>query len=169
MPVSKVIFLDVDGVLNNFVDSWPNQFGTDQPQSTFVVDPRCLLPLYQLLAETAAGVVMSSTWAVHPDQMKYLHMLVPPLKARLHHDWKTPRKFSSTRGEEIGMWLTDHPETTHWVVLEDDHDAWLEKHHHNVVRTNTRTGLTFKDTHDALEILGDIPAGDTWGVFHEAT
>lgn len=162
----KIIFLDVDGVLNNFVDSWPNQFGKGV-QSTFVVDPRCVLAFYHLLAESDAKVVMSSTWAVHKDQMRYLHLVMPGLKEYLHQDWMTPRKFSSTRGQEIQMWLQEHPETTHWVVLEDSRDAWLAANSLNVIETNTVTGLTFEDAIRALKILDTRPAGDKWGVLNE--
>lgn len=165
--MEKIIFLDIDGVLNNFVDSWPNQFG-EGAQSTYVVDPRCILAFYHLLAEVPeAKVVMSSTWASYPRQMAYLHLVMPGLKERLHPDWITPRKLSSTRGQEIGMWLGDHPEVTHWVVLEDGRDAWLDLHKLNVIQTNTVTGLTTENAIKAVEILGHKTAGDVWEIWND--
>ena len=46
----KVVFLDVDGVLNAMPSSWDKQFSKDDQQNTFVVDPILVDRLYYILA-----------------------------------------------------------------------------------------------------------------------
>ena len=158
----KVVFLDVDGVLNAMPSSWDKQFSKDDQQNTFVVDPILVDRLYYILASTGARVVMSSTWRNYPDQMAYLKFKIPGLEeALVPHTtyWKTVSKFSSTRGQEIGMWLNDNGGrflVTTWVVLDDDRDSWLEKNKDNWVNCNPNVGLTWADAEKAIEILGKV-------------
>jgi hypothetical protein len=55
----KVIFLDIDGVLNS--DSTPNP-----RQFPYIVDDRLLARFKDLVRRTGAKVVLSSTWRVDP-------------------------------------------------------------------------------------------------------
>jgi HAD domain in Swiss Army Knife RNA repair proteins len=55
----KVIFLDIDGILNCPTTPNPRQF-------PYVVDKRLLLRLQKLLDRTGAKVVLSSSWRIDP-------------------------------------------------------------------------------------------------------
>jgi hypothetical protein len=55
----KVIFLNIDGVLNCPKTINPRNF-------PYVIDDRLLARLRQLLEQTAASVVLSSTWRYDP-------------------------------------------------------------------------------------------------------
>jgi HAD domain in Swiss Army Knife RNA repair proteins len=55
----KVIFLDIDGVLNCKRTSNPRKF-------PYIVDKRLLLRFRRLLDQTSAKVVLSSTWRYDP-------------------------------------------------------------------------------------------------------
>jgi hypothetical protein len=55
----KVVFLDIDGVLNCTKTKNPRKF-------PYVVDPKLLARLNRLLERTAAKVVLSSSWRLDP-------------------------------------------------------------------------------------------------------
>ena len=55
----KVIFLDIDGVLNSDSTSNPRKF-------PYVIDDMLLARFRELVRKTGATVVLSSTWRVDP-------------------------------------------------------------------------------------------------------
>src|ERR1700709_1279552 len=55
----KVIFLDIDGVLNSTHTANPRSF-------PYIVDPELVTRLKDVLAKTGAEVVLSSTWRYDP-------------------------------------------------------------------------------------------------------
>src|SRR5690348_10404441 len=55
----KVIFLDIDGVLNSASTPNPRKF-------PYIVDDRLLARFKELVRRTGATVVLSSTWRVDP-------------------------------------------------------------------------------------------------------
>jgi HAD domain in Swiss Army Knife RNA repair proteins len=55
----KIIFLDIDGVLNCKGTPNPRKF-------PYIVDPKLLNRLQRLLERTGAEVVLSSTWRYDP-------------------------------------------------------------------------------------------------------
>ena len=60
-------------------------------------------------------------------------------------------KSGSPRAYEINDWLTNHPETMNYVILDDERmSETLETHFVNV---NPHTGLTMADAEKAIEIL----------------
>lgn len=147
----KILFLDVDGVLNNMPGSWDKQ----PDNGTFVIDQDNVQWLNKIIGNCNPTIVMSSTWAMFDDHMEYLLQQVPQIKPRLHKNWRTPRKLTSTRGQEIGMWMADNAGTfKSWCVLDDATDHWLAHHHTNVVRTLIHRGLTEPLADRAIEILG---------------
>lgn len=105
----KVIFLDIDGVLN--CDATPNP--RDLP---YVVDKKLLARLRKLLDRTKAKVVLTSSWRVDPIGL---------FAARY---WKVPFMDvcpdmpDRPRCEEICTWLKEHPKVTRYVVIDDDDD-----------------------------------------------
>src|SRR5690349_14934412 len=99
----KVIFLDIDGVLNS--DATPNP-----RKLPYVVDKRLLRRFHRLLDRTGARVVLSSTWRCDPIGLlaaKYWN--VPFIDV-------CPDKPKSTRSKEIRMWIAKHPRTTRFAV-----------------------------------------------------
>jgi hypothetical protein len=55
----RVIFLDIDGVLNCKSTQYPRKL-------LYIIDPSLLVRLKQLLTLTDANVVLSSTWRYDP-------------------------------------------------------------------------------------------------------
>jgi hypothetical protein len=139
----KIIFLDVDGVLNTRLGS---------------LDADKLDILQSVVQATGAAVVISSTWRHHEHQMVRLR---PELERRgIRIAGQTPISASrdpserfwvaSTRGAEIESWLTDHPGVSRFVILDDSDftalKGWL-------VQTNASVGLTDIQAHEMIRRL----------------
>lgn len=115
----KVIFLDIDGVLNVFND------GSDALGHLFNID--YVNNLKKLVEVTQAKIVVSSNWK---------HLLVKINDERGYgleiHD-KTPDLYDISdpllRSKEIDAWLVKHPETEKYVILDDMQQ--FDKHHQN--------------------------------------
>ena len=124
--MTKTIFLDIDGVLN--CRRTPN------PRSLpYVVDPVLLGRFHQLVAETGAQVVLSSTWRYDPAGL---------FRARHHHvpfiD-TIPDMPHRPRRDEILAWLDRHPEVTRYAVIDDEDDELDEL---PLFQPSAATGLT---------------------------
>ena len=92
----KVIFLDIDGVLNCKRTSNPRKL-------PYIVDKRLLLRFRRLLEQTGAKVVSSSTWRYDPAGVfSAKHWGVPFIDI-------TPDMPKRPRRDEILAWLKKHP------------------------------------------------------------
>jgi hypothetical protein len=124
--VMKVIFLDIDGVLNCSKTRNPRQF-------PYVVDQRLLARLQKLLDRTGAKVVLSSSWRLDPvGRFAAKHFGVPFIGV-------CPDRPSSPRCKEILGWLSDHPKTTRYAVIDDEDDELDEL---PLFQPSAKTGLT---------------------------
>jgi hypothetical protein len=124
----KVIFLDIDGVLNTrkTVERWQGCIGIDQVLANRFA---------RLQQATAASVVLSSTWRVSRDWRATMRKngVVGIID-------RTPDLRDRTRGEEIQAWLNAHPEVQLYAILDDVRDMLP---HQPLFRTSFfRGGLT---------------------------
>lgn len=133
--MSKVVFLDVDGVLNYHHP----KYGTREksPMGFRGVGEKYLLQLKYLVEETGAQLVLSSDWkdcfyTDNCDPKKadedgaYLakrladHNLTLVAKT---DDRPLPEEHTTGRGYGIRKYLNQHPEVTSFVILDDfNHD-----------------------------------------------
>lgn len=158
----RIIFLDVDGVLNH-----PAHW-------TFVTmhrlhglgaqcDPRCVGRVCDLVQDTDAGIVVSSThrrrsvtatrevFAEYGIPARYIVGITPTLEQR---DPKTGLYTNVTRGQEIRAWLDAHPvQNRRFAILDDDRDMGDLLPY--LVRIDPSVGLTDADCADAAELLRD--------------
>jgi hypothetical protein len=105
----KLIFLDIDGVLNCPKTPNPRSF-------PYVIDDRLLARFRQLLERTGASVVLSSTWRYDPAGIFSAKRYgVPFIDV-------TPDMPNEPRCKEILEWLRNHPEVTRYVVIDDEDD-----------------------------------------------
>lgn len=121
----KVLFLDVDGVLNsksttNFGDLYP-------------IDPYMAFLVGKIQLHTGCEVVLSSSWRHHPEGVENVSKRVVKLLD------KTP--YGASRGEEIKAWLDKHPEVKKYAILDDDVDILVEQAP-NFFKTTFDEGLT---------------------------
>lgn len=163
--MKKVIFLDIDGVLNS--NFWNADHQREISDGKYIDTEKVKL-LSGLVKKSEASIILHSGWRfwfdadVQPtrSEAKYLTDLLESegmTVAGMTPDLTTEeirktKKFSKVKAEEILTWLKDHPETKNWVVLDD-----LELHNENIakcqVMTDAEQGLTEADVDRALEIL----------------
>jgi hypothetical protein len=122
----KVIFLDIDGVLNCAKTRNPRKF-------PYVLDRRLLRRLTRLLDRTGAKVVLSSSWRLDPVGLlaaKYWGLSFLDV---------LPDKPRSPRRTEILAWLSDHPRVRRFAVIDDEDDGLDEL---PLFQPSSRSGLT---------------------------
>lgn len=123
----KVIFLDIDGVVNCQ--------STSQRHRGFIgIDPYMAFMVGKLIMETEAKVVLSSSWRCTPDGIEEVKNQVYDI-----HD-VTPI-LGTIRGEEIKAWLDAHPEVTRYAILDDNSDM-LPEQMPNFFKTSWLHGIT---------------------------
>lgn len=133
--MAKVLFLDVDGVLN-----CTKTFTGPLAEH---LDIQCLNSLARIVEETGCLVVLSSTWRRFDFHYK-------PLIERLKKEFnielydKTPfiNKFKVYRSEEIQKWLDSNQNlsVTKFAILDDDLDAGIGLEH-SFFKTSRHCGL----------------------------
>ena len=109
-----------------------------------------------LVAETGALVVLSSTWRLIDESVATLR--AAGILDHAHPDWRTGYH-GSHRGQQIAEWLEHHPEVTHYVILDDDSDMLPEQVPH-FVQTRFETGLL---DHHCLLARGALTIGHVSG------
>jgi hypothetical protein len=106
----KVIFLDIDGVLNCTETANPRKF-------PYIVDEKLLGRLEELLKKSGAKVVLSSSWRVDPvGVLAAKHFGVPFIDV-------CPDMPSERRYVEMRAWLLEHPEVSRYAVIDDEDDG----------------------------------------------
>jgi len=119
MNETKVIFLDIDGVLNDVATE-------DRTPDGFVgLNDLMISNLERIVKETDAKIVLVSTWKVEWDKILSNRTTDGEyLDARLaDHNIVISDKTEDSvlnRGHGIVNWLSQHPEVERWVVLDDD-------------------------------------------------
>lgn len=107
----RVIFLDIDGVLNTNQVHNPRGF-------PYVVEDRLVDRFNRLVERTSARVVLMSTWRLDPIG------LLAAKHFRITFSDVTPDMPDGARSAEILAWLKAHPEVERFVVLDDTDDGF---------------------------------------------
>lgn len=147
----KVIFLDVDGVLNSasFFKRMKKE-GKNMHDKYNQLDPIRISYLKELVDSSSADIVLSSSWRKIPCLETALSETLE--KVGLSISDKTEYISGAERGDEIQEWLNRHPEYTNFVVLDDDSDMTAVRDHH-VQTCWFDCGLTMSHVEQALKIL----------------
>lgn len=136
----KVIFLDVDGVLNSSQDGFTIKLGTNKH----------LELLKQIVDKTDAKIVLSSSWRINNKTKSFIENKLNDYGMSII---SSIPDLGSSRGEEIKSWLretTDFIES--FVILDDDSDM-DEYTRARLVQTNRDMGLQETDVIKAINIL----------------
>lgn len=174
----KVLFLDIDGVLNsqnwfgymqycirnnmynrvmNFVDV-PNEY---IEYKLTMLDDRAITNLNRIVDETGCKVVLSSSWRClwNPNENE---RTIEALKLKgFKYDFygltpRIPQKdFGQERGIEIQTWIDkelEKNEIESYVILDDDNDM-LPEQMNNFILVNNQYGLSDIDVFKAIKIL----------------
>ena len=162
----KIIFLDIDGVLNT--KEWHSRMTKDTPKDEYgyAFDPVTVKNLAHIIDKTGADIVISSSWKFYGV-------------AKLRKMWEirnlpgtildiTPNTISEEmllnanleefqlgvcRGNEIKEWLSRHKHEVSNYVIIDDFDDMLPEQEDHAVLTDSLIGITGSDAEKAIMIL----------------
>jgi hypothetical protein len=157
----KIIFLDIDGVLNVAPKEW-DKYGA-------VFHPSLVSNLKSIIDSTGAKIVISSSWRTDGlDKMQSMWcgrnlpgevIDVTPDLSRIDKFGSLEYYVSVERGYEIEKWLAKHPEVTNYVIIDDGKDM-LPNQMDNYINTETNEidsiysyGLTKNCALKAIKIL----------------
>ncbi len=165
-PIQKIIFLDIDGVLNNF-DS-PDEHKT-------VIDNNMVIRLKRIVDASGAKIILTSSWRLFYNNWKncedkrvtdnYL-MLITSFEKYGLNIYGVTNEVSygpNSRPEEISEWLETHKDVKNYVILDDSRWNWGTLSDHVVITRRKdkfsdngwRSGLEDSDADKAISILTD--------------
>lgn len=152
----KIIFLDIDGVLNDDTDESWNDVGDDYyPHSKTLVSN-----LNEIIRQTNAKLVLSSTWRLGLDleQISDLMKRIGIVGDFIGYTDSLNSSYA-VRGNEILKWIIDNEEIVgqryefkNYLILDDDCDM-LYFQRNNFIHLDGRKGLTTEYVNLAIEIL----------------
>ena len=144
----RVLFLDVDGVLNS-ARTPPDPA---RPGFAAWLDPVHLAPLNRILVATAARVVVSSSWRVGRS-VDDLRTLLGNFGVAAPIVGMTPVLPQRPRAEEIAAWLDANPVAA-YAIVDDDVVAEDGPLGERLVRTSMLRGLTDEHVAPLVALLG---------------
>jgi hypothetical protein len=167
---NKIIFLDIDGVLNPqhymncLYKMWEASDSEIKSQDEFgdlFFQHNCDA-LKMIVDATGADIVISSSWRMQGGiKMKELWINrklagkiigITPTEVQVVKSGKAEFYDAVCRGMEIAHFIEINNFKGNYVII-DDTDDMLESQEKNFVKTNGFIGLTFKDAKKAIDIL----------------
>jgi hypothetical protein len=154
----KVLFLDVDGVLNSRQYPDLERRGGLMGMAQVHMDE-----LIRVINATGCKIVVSSAWrrsTVHKT-LSLGSRFGEVLRAREGGEVIFRAVVGVTddepgiRGEQIGRWLKAHPDVTSFAIVDDDAD--MGDLSDRLVQTSFETGLTATEADRLIELLGKEP------------
>ena len=154
----KIIFLDIDGVLN--FNGCRDKIGGVY----FVNDDKIKL-LKEIIDRTDAKIVLSSTWRLGWfDRDHYMFTVNAEDFEKLEQKLKefdieflsrTPLTKERYRGSEIELWLEkwNGEEVEKFVIIDDDSD--MKPYMDRIVKTSFEVGLTKENVEMAVKMLNE--------------
>jgi Swiss Army Knife RNA repair-like protein len=152
----KVLFLDIDGVVNN-----QNNFSPTAQRTPYPIDSYCAFLVGRIQIQTDCEVVLSSSWRHYPDAVKIVSDSVVKLLDKTPDVvWDKKKRFArgrewphELRGDEVNAWLEKHPEVTKYAILDDDGDFYDDQ---PLFQTTFKEGLTDEIAEKVIEHLGRV-------------
>lgn len=145
----KVIFLDIDGVMNTYYTA----IVTAPDTLAASLEPANVAVLNDLVRRTGAVIVVSSAWRQTHSLTELREGFAIAGCIMTIHD-TTPSLEGQSRGREIQAWIVAQPEPpARYVILDDEHD--MPEHPGKLIKTNPRDGLCKRHVRRALGLLAD--------------
>ena len=175
----KVIFLDIDGVLNT--KYWYTQMDKNTPKDKYgyAFDPNAVANLKKILDETGADIVISSSWKCMglsqlEEMWEYRGLpgkiigITPNSvsdELLLNADINNMELFH-IRGTEIREWLRKNSKrVSHYVIL-DDMDNMLPEQQDHFVWIDPDIGITDGNATQAIMILNHLEEKDNGNIIY---
>ena len=141
--------MDIDGVLNSKT-YYKTVDRTKKDWNRF--NPLTVEMIKRLIEEFKSSIVISSTWRFAFVKELKNELIKSGLVKYLHKDWKTPEAYPSHRGEEINLWLDNHPKAIDYVIIDDDENI-LEEQKNWFIRTDINEGMTEEHYYKVRQIF----------------
>ena len=149
----KILFLDFDGVVSTFEKGWR-------------LDDEKLSLLKEIIDETNAKIVVSSSWKVGYDDVdKFIETLGGRRKSETiknngnifqwfcNNIYDITDSNGSWRGDEIQRWIDTHKEEIETYAILDDDSDMRENQLFNFVQTDGYEGITSREVKLCIKIL----------------
>lgn len=138
----KVLFLDIDGVLNNL-----EAFRNEKSPTSKVLCSDMISRLNSIVEKSGCVVVLSSSWRMFG--LKTVDTMLKDKGFKFDLVGQTPDTFEA-RGAEINAWMKKNNVTKENIVILDDDTDMLDLED-RLVKTSMDTGLT--DLHVELVLM----------------
>lgn len=136
----KILFLDIDGVLNNFKE---RNFGE-------VFSANACACLNSLLSRVPdLQIVISSAWRMWG--LEYMKAVLQKNGIDSERVIGVTDREEGIRGQQIQRWLDANPGVSAFVILDDETD--MGDLRNNLIKTSMYVGLTDKEIDDAVQLL----------------
>lgn len=164
-----VLFLDIDGVINS-EESYRVREEYHQKHNEWIspLDEEVVKRIAKIVSITGAKVVLSSTrrfdWKdgsenLEVDESKYLQSLfdkydieIIGITPKIAKSDDEHEEYTSWREYEIISYLDTHPEIEGFCII-DDEKTDLHSLEDNLVKINSKCGLTDESVEQAIQIL----------------
>lgn len=153
----KIIFLDIDGVLN--YDLW---YQSERYKEIFQngteldIDPLCAERINKICKETNAKIVVSSDWRYNwkecLNRLKNSGLDITNIIGKTSEFDKLDFNYPSLRSKEIDEWLKNADNIEHYMII-DDIDDFTDEQLLHASCTSSFEGLTENDTNEIINFL----------------
>ena len=146
--LKKVLFLDVDGVLNN--GAWASEMYAQgiRVYEDHILEDRALGLLKRIVYATGARVIVSSSW--RHDREAYRKLQEQLFRHGIRAFGRTGGA-DTDRGEDIRLYLEQHPSVEQFAILDDDNDVGEYVDH--LIQTDPDRGLTGAEAFRCIRLL----------------
>lgn len=141
----KLIFLDIDGVMNNY------KCELSDKHDSLAFDEESVKLLKKLIEKTKAKLIISSTWRIGETLETLNSKVLKHYKLDKHVIDFTPALTETIRGEEIKLVLEKYDDVEKFIIIDDDQDMGELLPY--LIRTKTSKGFTNKEYQEALKKL----------------
>lgn len=152
---SRVIFLDIDGVIQPTRLIVANGFKTAHmgDYSLECFDSVALKVIRRLCEVADASVVFSSTWVENPVTSESIIRLGDVMELPVSGFVDSEVPFSEKRGQMVKNWLSKHPSVKEYICLDDEIGHYTEDQLSRVVQVNADQGLSVENMESMCELL----------------
>lgn len=144
----RVVFLDYDDVVNTFLWSWKAgkwicRYGF--PEDNAVNNAQAVQWVSEFCEKYGYAVVVSSSWRLEDNYEQCLRN--GGLRETIKILGKTKSLPGRSRGDEIGQWLSEHPEVEQYLIFDNQTDMGEYKDH--LVWCSSSAGFREEEFHEA--------------------
>lgn len=151
-PLCKIIFLDIDGVLNSgrTAEAFGRYPYDIEPDSLPLFDVVVIGLIRKACKLTRAQIILSSGWR----KIETFGAIGAALDLPIVGATPDMSRSSALRGDEIQAWLCSHgDQNVIWVAVDDNALGYVPSQMSRLVKTSPRDGLSYENYYKILREL----------------